>query len=77
MEDKFKVLSTDFINHLILYECKNIDNGKSQNILWIMSRTPKLDESVKTTVDDMMDKYFDRKGIIFVNQNSDLCGPRL
>jgi len=32
---------------------------------------------VKTTVDDIMNKYFDRKGINIVNQNSDLCEPRL
>jgi len=62
---------------LTVYSCKNIDNGRSQTLFWLMSRTPKLDESVKTTVDDMMDKYFDRKGIVFVNQNSDMCEPRL
>ena len=75
--DEFKILSTDFINYWTLYDCKNIDNGRSKNLFWILSRTPKLNENVKSAVDDLIDKYFDRRGIILVNQNSDLCEQRL
>ena len=75
--DEFKVLSTDFINYWTLYDCKNIDNGRSKNLFWILSRTSKLNENVKSAVDDLIDKYFDRRGIILVNQNSDLCEQRL
>ena len=71
------MLSTDFENYWITFDCKNIDNGRSKNLFWLLSRTPQLNERVKPIVKDLISKYFDPSGIIYYNQNSELCEPRL
>lgn len=75
--DDFKFLSTDFTNYMMLYDCKNVDNGKSKNLFWIMSRKTTIDDSVEEKVNSLIDTYFDRDGLMIVNQNSELCGLRI
>lgn len=77
MNDDFKFLSTDFTNYLTIYDCKNIDNGKSKNLFWLLSRKTTIDDSVKDKVNSLIDQYFDRKGLMNINQNSELCEPRI
>ena len=76
-EDGFKILSTDYMNYMAMYNCKNIDNGKSKHLFWLTSRKPKLFGRVKSTVDYLLNTHFDRKELVFYNQSSALCEPRI
>ena len=49
----------------------------SKNLFWLLSRKTSVDDSVKEKVNNLIDTYFDRKGLMIINQNSELCEPRI
>lgn len=66
----YMVLSTDYENYSIVYNCKNKDE-KSKETFWLLSRTPELNPEVKTAVYEIVDKYFDRSIMKTVDHSSE------
>lgn len=56
--------------------CTNLPKNKRLEFAWVLSSTPQMDESVRDTVNDLVDKYFDRSEMIVVDQSEETCEPR-
>ncbi|CRK98734.1 CLUMA_CG012145, isoform A [Clunio marinus] len=68
------VLSTDYDNYSIVYYCKNIDDNKSRELAWLLSRKPlldQLDETVKTTALGLIETHFDRSKMYESDQSAE------
>ncbi|KAG5681845.1 hypothetical protein PVAND_011253 [Polypedilum vanderplanki] len=75
-EPNYKVLSTDYENYSIVYNCKNLPENKSLEFFWLLSSKPQLDDSVKSTVDNLIKEYFETDKLYTVNQTEEFCAPR-
>lgn len=70
------ILSTDYDNYSIVYYCENIDNNKSKEFAWLISRQPQLNQAVKATADGLIDTHFDRSKMYQTEQSGERCDPR-
>ena len=70
------ILSTDYDNYAIVYYCKNIDDKKSSEFAWLLSREPQLNSAVLNTVDALIDTHFDRSQMYTPDQSAEHCEPR-
>ena len=71
--DEFKYLSVDYDDYAVVYNCRNIDENKSVQNVWVVSRTPNLSDNGKSKVHAILDEHFDRSKIKSVKQNPDIC----
>ncbi|XP_054713088.1 apolipoprotein D-like [Uloborus diversus] len=51
------ILDTDYERYSVVYSCFSVLNLFNAEYLWILSRTPTLDESVKNNLYELLDKY--------------------
>lgn len=70
------VLSTDYDNYSIVYDCRNTAGNNSEDYAWIMSRQPQLNPAVQKIVDELIDTHFDRNTLHETKQSKDICDPR-
>jgi hypothetical protein len=45
-------------------------------LAWLLSSKPQIDDSVKSTVDDLMAQYFEKDLMHVVDQSEKHCAPR-
>jgi ribulose bisphosphate carboxylase small subunit len=57
------ILDTDYTNYAISYDCQSIGEQKSQQLYWLMSRTPELtkDMEILARIAELKAKYIDEK----------------
>jgi apolipoprotein D and lipocalin family protein len=72
----YLVLSTDYDNYSIVYFCRNIEDNKSSEYAWILSRQPQLNQAAKATADGLIDAHFDRSEMYAAEQSGERCEPR-
>ena len=70
------MLSTDYDNYAIGYNCMNLEHQKSLHFAWLAGRTLKLDESVQIEVDALIQKYLVKEVFFGIYQKEDFCTPR-
>lgn len=73
------ILSTDYDNYSIVYYCKNIEEQKSSQLAWLLSRQPEFKDmspAAKTTANTLIDTHFDRSKMHHAVQSSEQCDPR-
>lgn len=70
------VLSTDYDNYSIVYFCMNVEDNKSREFAWLLSRQPQLSPAVKATADSLIDAHFDRSKMYQAEQSAERCDPR-
>lgn len=75
-QSNYWVLSTDYENYSIVFYCKNIDNNKSAQLAWVLSRQPELNPSVQSFVYSLLDKHFVRSEMYKSVQSAEICEPR-
>jgi apolipoprotein D and lipocalin family protein len=78
-EANYLVLSTDYTNYSIVYFCKNIDDSKSSQLAWLLSRKPELNmlnPEALATANGLIDTHFDRSKMHQAVQSSEQCDPR-
>lgn len=71
------LLATDYDNYMIGYNCVNLDHQKSMHFAWLFGRSAKLNESVKSEVNALIEKYFVKEIFFGIYQNDDFCAPRV
>lgn len=70
------ILSTDYDNFAIVYFCTNIEDNKSREFAWVLSRQPQIASSVKLAVDILITAHFDRTAMYEAEQSDTSCEPR-
>ena len=70
------ILSTDYDNYSIVYFCMNVEDNKSREFAWLLSRDPQLQPAVKTTAEALIDAHFDRSKMYQAEQSAERCDPR-
>jgi phage/plasmid-associated DNA primase len=78
-EANYLILSTDYSNYSIVYYCKNINDNKSSQLAWLLSRQPelnKLNPEALATANGLIDTHFDRSKMHQAVQSSEQCDPR-
>lgn len=72
-------MSTDYDNYAIVYYCRNIEDNKSSEFAWLLSRKPQLSElnpTVRATAEGLIDTHFDRSKMYQAEQSDEQCSPR-
>lgn len=69
------VLYTDYENYGIVYECYNLDGGRSTTNLWISSRRKLLEENFLNEAYEKIKPYFDVNSLIPVYHDEEYCAP--
>lgn len=72
-----KFLYADYDNFAIAYDCKNIENGKSVEMFWLVTTKPNIDDTVKDKIDEYIDTHFDRKAIKFNLHERNFCKNKI
>tara|TARA_B110000285_G_C14752910_1_gene436024 strand:- start:89 stop:361 length:273 start_codon:yes stop_codon:yes gene_type:complete len=54
-EGKYIILDTDYNNYTVVYNCDNWFFGFTRAV-WMLSRTPRIDDSYVTVAKDLIDK---------------------
>jgi apolipoprotein D and lipocalin family protein len=78
-EANYLVLSTDYDNYSIVYYCKNIEENKSSQFAWLLSRQSELNKmspAALATANGLIDTHFDRSVMHQAVQSSEQCDPR-
>lgn len=70
-----KVLPTDSENYSIGYDCTS--NGKKVTFVWVMSREPKISETIEAQIAEIIKENFNTTELIEVIQHETFCEPRL
>jgi hypothetical protein len=60
------ILDTDYTNYSIEYNCKSIGENKSQQLFWLLSRTPELtaNTEILARIEEVKAKYIDQSLVV-------------
>lgn len=64
-QSNYVILSTDYDNYAIVYNCEARDE-KAKEWFYLISRSTTLSDDVKDKVEALVDQYFDRNNSLFV-----------
>lgn len=67
----------DYDNYHISYECKNMEDGKSMDHLWIVSRKPTLSNDFLKEALAKVQEYFNMDHLKTVVQDDAFCGRNM
>lgn len=65
----YAVLATDYETFSIVYDCIDMEDGRSTEAFYLLSQSPTLPASVERTVNNLIDQYFDRNLALTVFQS--------
>lgn len=54
----------------------NVEENKSREFAWLLSREKQLNPAVKATANDLIDAHFDRSKMYQAEQSAERCAPR-
>lgn len=56
----------------MVWACEDLEEERSREFGWVLSRTPELPETHVERVDNLIDEHFDRRFIRMTQQNDAL-----
>lgn len=60
-EVNYYILGTDYFQYAVGWGCENLEDDRSREFVWVLSRTPELPESYTPRVDAYIDEHFERR----------------
>lgn len=55
----YNIIATDYDHYSIIWDCQNLDNGRSNEDAWVLSKDQRLDESVQAEVQRYLAQYLE------------------
>lgn len=69
------ILDTDYDLYAIVYFCRTTADNTSEELAWLLSRSPFLHPSVQVAVDALIGTHFDRSAMYKAKQDVGHCDP--
>lgn len=69
----YYVLGTDYFQYAVGWACEDLDDNRSREFAWVLSRNPELPEEYEERVDAYIDEFFDREFIRDTAQDGITC----
>jgi lipocalin len=70
-------LYADFSNYTIYYECRELEDNKSVDFLWIFSRAPRMRPNILKQALEKASEYFPIEKLHTVKHDEEYCGDYL
>ena len=72
-ETNYYVLATDYFQYAIGWGCEDLEDDRSREFAWVLSRTPELPEAYNERTSVYIDEYLDRSFIRNTTQADEDC----
>lgn len=67
-ESNYWIVNTDYQHYSVVYHCNSIGKNKSLESAWVFGRDRILDVTTQNTIDEIVNKTFERSALRVQNQ---------
>lgn len=80
-EINYYVLGTDYFNYVVGWGCENLEDDRSREFAWVLTRLPELDPerdaAVLARIETYIDRHLDRRFLRWTVQDEVTCFEEL
>lgn len=72
-ETNYYILGTDYFNYAVGWGCEDLENNRSREYAWALTRLPQITEEVQAKVDVYIEEFLDPQFWRVTEQSDEIC----